>query len=120
MEVGGGAELARGLTRLKERHSVLGDVRGMGLLQGVELVRDQHTREPFPVEAGVAYAFARACIEAGAAVYPGQGGADGLLGDHALVTPPLTITSDQVQELVGAIDRGLAAVERLGIQEVTN
>ena len=110
-----GAELARGLTRLKERHSVLGDVRGMGLLQGVELVRDQHTREPFPVEAGVAYAFARACIEAGAAVYPGQGGADGLLGDHALVTPPLTITSDQVQELVGAIDRGLAAVERLGI-----
>src|ERR1700687_4470021 len=75
-----GAGLARGLTRLKERHSVLGDVRGMGLLQGVELVRDQRTRKPFPVEAGVAYAFARACIDAGAAVYPGQGGADGLLG----------------------------------------
>jgi adenosylmethionine-8-amino-7-oxononanoate aminotransferase len=106
-----GAELARGLARLKERHSVLGDVRGMGLLQGVELVRDQRTREPFPVEAGVAFAFARACIEAGAAVYPGQGGADGLLGDHALVTPPLTITSDQVEELVGAIDQGLTAVE---------
>ena len=47
-----GAELARGLARLKERHGVLGDVRGMGLLQGVELVRDQRTREPFPVEAG--------------------------------------------------------------------
>jgi adenosylmethionine-8-amino-7-oxononanoate aminotransferase len=108
-----GAELARGLTRLKERHDVLGDVRGMGLLQGVELVRDQRTKEPFPVEAGIAFAFARACIDAGAAVYPGQGGADGLLGDHALVTPPLTITSDQVQELVDAIDRGLAAVEEL-------
>ncbi|MGI9147645.1 MAG: aspartate aminotransferase family protein [Chloroflexota bacterium] len=108
-----GAELARGLTRLKDRHAVLGDVRGVGLLQGVELVRDQHTRQPFPVEAGVAYAFARACIDEGAAVYPGQGGADGLLGDHALVTPPLTITSVQVQELVGAVDRGLAAVERL-------
>jgi adenosylmethionine-8-amino-7-oxononanoate aminotransferase len=106
-----GAELARGLTRLKERRAVLGDVRGKGLLLGVELVRDQGTREPFPVEAGVAFAFARACIDAGAVVYPGQGGADGLLGDHALVTPPLTITSDQVQELVDAIDRGLAAVE---------
>jgi adenosylmethionine-8-amino-7-oxononanoate aminotransferase len=107
-----GAELARGLSGLKGRHSILGDVRGMGLLQGVELVRDQRTREPFPVEAGMAFAFARACYAEGAAVYPGQGGADGLLGDHVLVTPPLTITSDQVQELVGAIDRGLGAVER--------
>jgi len=108
-----GAELGRGLSQLKERHGVLGDVRGMGLLQGVELVRDQQTKAPFPVEAGAAYAFARACIDAGAAVYPGQGGADGLLGDHALVTPPLTITAEQVEELVGAIDQGLTAVEKL-------
>jgi adenosylmethionine-8-amino-7-oxononanoate aminotransferase len=106
-----GAELNRGLTRLKERHPILGDVRGMGLLQGVELVRDQRTREPFPAEAGVAFAFGRACIAAGAAVYPGQGGADGLLGDHALVKPPLTIKSAELDELVGAIDLGLTAVE---------
>jgi adenosylmethionine-8-amino-7-oxononanoate aminotransferase len=107
-----GAELARELAQLKHKHAILGDVRGMGLLQGVELVRDQWSREPFPVDAGVAFRFARACIAAGAAVYPGQGGADGQVGDHALVTPPLTITSAQIQELVGAIDRGLEAVER--------
>jgi adenosylmethionine-8-amino-7-oxononanoate aminotransferase len=106
-----GAELARGLTHLKDRHPILGDVRGLGLLQGIELVRDQRTREPFPVEAGVAFAFARACIDEGAAVYPGQGGADGLLGDHALVTPPLIITSEQIQDLVASIDRGLTRVE---------
>src|SRR5882762_4443273 len=76
-----GAELARGLTQLKQKHAILGDVRGMGLLQGVELVRDQWSREPFPVEAGVAFKFARACIAAGAAVYPGQGGADGQVGE---------------------------------------
>jgi adenosylmethionine-8-amino-7-oxononanoate aminotransferase len=107
-----GAELAHGLTQLKQKHTILGDVRGMGLLQGVELVRDQWSREPFPVEAGVAFKFARACIAAGAAVYPGQGGVDGQVGDHALVTPPLTISSTQIDELVEAIDHGLAAVER--------
>jgi adenosylmethionine-8-amino-7-oxononanoate aminotransferase len=107
-----GAELRAGLEALKPRHRVLGDVRGLGLLLGVELVQDQLTREPFPLEAGVAFAFARACIEAGAAVYPGQSGADGELGDHALVTPPLVITSEQVQRLVGAIDEGLRQLER--------
>jgi adenosylmethionine-8-amino-7-oxononanoate aminotransferase len=74
-------------------------------------VSDQRTRAPFPAEAGVAFAFGRACIEAGAAVYPGQGGADGLLGDHALVTPPLTINSAEIDELIGAIDHGLTTVE---------
>jgi adenosylmethionine-8-amino-7-oxononanoate aminotransferase len=106
-----GAQLAQALTRLKDRHPILGDVRGLGLLQGVELVRDQSTKEPFPVEDGLAFAFARACIDAGAVVYPGQGGADGLQGDHALVTPPLTMTSAEVDELVDAIDRALGAVE---------
>ena len=60
---------------------------------------------------GVAFRFGRACIDEGAAVYPGQSGADGLVGDHALVTPPLVITPDQVDDLIGAIDRGLTRLE---------
>jgi 4-aminobutyrate aminotransferase-like enzyme len=106
-----GAELLDGLRSLMERHRILGDVRGLGLLLGVELVRDRASKEPFPLAAGVAFRFARACIDHGAAVYPGQAGADGQVGDHALVTPPLTITSAQVQDLVGCIDRALTAVE---------
>jgi adenosylmethionine-8-amino-7-oxononanoate aminotransferase len=106
-----GAQLQAGLRELISQHPILGDVRGLGLLVGVELVRDQRTREPFPLEVGVALRFGRACIDAGAAVYPGQSGADGLLGDHALITPPLTITSEQVDTLVAAIDRALTCVE---------
>jgi adenosylmethionine-8-amino-7-oxononanoate aminotransferase len=106
-----GAQLLSGLQGLVGRHRILGDARGMGLLLGVELVRDRATRASFPVEAGVAYRFARACIDEGAAVYPGQSGADGLVGDHALVTPPLVITSEQVDELVGSIDRALTRLE---------
>jgi adenosylmethionine-8-amino-7-oxononanoate aminotransferase len=106
-----GAQLLSGLHGLIDRHRILGDARGLGLLLGVELVQDRATREPFPLEAGVAYRFARACIAEGAAVYPGQSGADGLLGDHALITPPLVITPEQVDELVGCIDRALTRVE---------
>jgi adenosylmethionine-8-amino-7-oxononanoate aminotransferase len=106
-----GAQLLSGLQSLIEKHRILGDARGLGLLLGVELVRDRATREPFPVEAGVAFRFARACIGEGAAVYPGQSGADGLVGDHALVTPPLVITPAQVDELVGCVDRALSRVE---------
>ncbi len=60
----------------------------------------------------MAHRLASACIAEGAAVYPGQGGADGLVGDHVLVTPPMTITAAQVDELVAAVDRGLGRVER--------
>jgi adenosylmethionine-8-amino-7-oxononanoate aminotransferase len=106
-----GAQLEAGLQSLIERHRILGDVRGLGLLLGVELVQDRETRQPFPVEAGVAFRFGRACIDEGVAVYPGQAGADGEVGDHALVTPPLVITSEQVDTLVAGIDRGLTRLE---------
>jgi adenosylmethionine-8-amino-7-oxononanoate aminotransferase len=106
-----GDQLLAGLRGLIERHRILGDARGMGLLLGVELVRDRATREPFPLEESVAFRFGRACIEQGVAVYPGQSGADGQLGDHALVTPPLVITPEQVDTLVAGIDRALSRLE---------
>jgi adenosylmethionine-8-amino-7-oxononanoate aminotransferase len=106
-----GAELSAGLKQVAERHRILGDVRGLGLLQGIELVQDKRSREPFPISEGVAFKLAKACIDEGAAIYPGQGGADGQIGDHALVTPPLTITLEQIEELVGAVDRALTRVE---------
>jgi adenosylmethionine-8-amino-7-oxononanoate aminotransferase len=106
-----GEQLLAGLRALIERHRILGDARGLGLLLGVELVRDRATREPFPLEAGVAFRFGRACIEQGVAVYPGQSGADGEVGDHALVSPPLVITSEQVETLVAGIDRALTRLE---------
>jgi adenosylmethionine-8-amino-7-oxononanoate aminotransferase len=106
-----GAELRHALDRVAERHEILGDVRGLGMLLGIELVQDKRTKQPFPIEAGMAHQLGTACIGEGAAIYPGQGGADGQLGDHALVTPPLTITASQIEDLAAAIDRALTRVE---------
>jgi adenosylmethionine-8-amino-7-oxononanoate aminotransferase len=107
-----GLQLLTGLREIVARHPIAGEARGMGLMLGIELVSDTASKQPFPVEAGVAHRLARACIAEGAAVYPGQGGADGLVGDHVMVTPPMTITAAQVDELVAAVDRGLSRVER--------
>jgi adenosylmethionine-8-amino-7-oxononanoate aminotransferase len=106
-----GAELSSALQRVADKHETLGDVRGIGMLQGIELVRDKASREPFPVADSVAHLVARACIDFGVSIYPGQGGADGASGDHALVTPPLTITSAQISELADGLDRALSYVE---------
>jgi adenosylmethionine-8-amino-7-oxononanoate aminotransferase len=106
-----GAELRDQLRRVADRHEILGDVRGLGMLVGVEFVQDKHTKQPFPIAAGMAHVIGKACIEEGVAIYPGQGGADGQLGDHALVTPPLTITSSQISDLASALDRALTRVE---------
>jgi adenosylmethionine-8-amino-7-oxononanoate aminotransferase len=106
-----GAELRAALERVADRHQILGDVRGLGMMLGIELVQDKQSKQPFPVEAGMAHKLGRACIDEGAAIYPGQGGADGQIGDHALVTPPLVITSEQIEELANALDRALTRVE---------
>jgi adenosylmethionine-8-amino-7-oxononanoate aminotransferase len=99
------------LRRLHEIHPIIGDVRGLGMLVGIELVRDRATKEPFPIEVGVDRRIGAATFSRGLLSYPGQGTADGTLGDHVLFAPPLTITSEQVDELIAILDESLTAVE---------
>jgi adenosylmethionine-8-amino-7-oxononanoate aminotransferase len=99
-----GAHLSR---RLKERfgnHPFVGDVRGRGLLQGVELVADRGTKEPFDPKLKMHARVKREAMARGLMVYPTGGTADGTRGDHVLIAPPFIIDG-------GAID---AIVERLG------
>jgi adenosylmethionine-8-amino-7-oxononanoate aminotransferase len=106
-----GRELLKALEPLR-RFSVVGDVRGMGLLIGVELVRDAKTREPFPPDAQVALRIQQDALEAGIMTYPVQGCADGTRGDHILIAPPYTITTPMIQMLAGGIERAIADLEK--------
>jgi adenosylmethionine-8-amino-7-oxononanoate aminotransferase len=107
------------LTRLHdlaERHPMIGDVRGLGLLAAVEFVRDRETKEPFPPEWQVAKRAASATEARGLISYPIAGSADGIAGDHLLYAPPLTITREQIDDLVAILDDSLTAVAaELGI-----
>jgi adenosylmethionine-8-amino-7-oxononanoate aminotransferase len=95
------------------KHSIVGDVRGLGLMQGMEFVKDKRTKAPFPRQKIVAQSITEEAMKNGVIVYPGQGTADGVDGDHILLTPPYIITREQIDEVVEAIDKSIKVVETL-------
>ena len=78
----------------------VGDVRGIGLLWGVEFVADRATKAPFPPAARFARRVANVAFDNGLVVYPITGCADGVAGDLVLVAPPFIITEAQMDEVV--------------------
>ena len=99
-----GARLKRGLQRLAERHALVGDVRGLGLMLGVELVRDRRTKEPASAETLEALELLR---ELGALV-----GKGGLASNVLRIKPPLCLSSDDADFAVDALDHTLARIDR--------
>ncbi|MDX2206125.1 MAG: aspartate aminotransferase family protein [Gemmatimonadales bacterium] len=97
-----GARLKAGLRKLAERHPLVGDVRGLGLLLGMELVRDRATREPAKEET---MATLEACRTMGLLV--GKGGLD---GNVLRIKPPLCITAEDADFAVDVLDRALTSV----------
>jgi adenosylmethionine-8-amino-7-oxononanoate aminotransferase len=104
-----GRMLGNLLERLREL-PIVGDVRGEGLLWGIELVRDKATKEPFPRERGVAERVAKAAFESGLLVVAGAGCADGVRGDTISLSPPLILTEDQAKTLVDTLEAALRKV----------
>ncbi len=97
-----GCELLKALEPLSANPHV-GDIRGRGLLVGVELVNNRATREPFPRQAGVAEAVRRAALDEGVTTYPIQGCVDGECGDHILLAPPFIVSADEIREIARAL-----------------
>ncbi len=75
----------------------VGDVRGIGLLLGIEFVADKKTKEPFAPERNFAGRVGQAAAQRGLLVYPMQGSVDGISGDHLLLAPPAVITDEQIE-----------------------
>jgi len=94
-----GVELQAGLAQLKDKHQIVGDTRGIGLMAAVELVADRDTKAPAS-KAAVAAAFDGA-YEAGVTIR--------VSGNNIILSPPLIITATDVSRIVDAIDKGLSA-----------
>jgi adenosylmethionine-8-amino-7-oxononanoate aminotransferase len=107
------AKLESSLSSLVQLKTV-GDVRGIGLLRGVELVSDKPSKHPFDPQLNFASRVTAAALERGLLVYPIQGCVDGVAGDHLLIAPPAVITAEQIDwavaQLAEAIDEAAASV----------
>lgn len=108
-----GEVLLRKLQALRDLEMV-GDVRGLGLFAGVELVADRSSKSPFDPKLGINGRVAREAFARGLICYPGGGGADGINGDHILLAPPFVIDESQIDELVNALRQAIEAVAEAG------
>jgi 4-aminobutyrate aminotransferase len=99
-----GAHLRGKLEELQQKHTLIGDVRGMGLMQAIELVEDRESKQP-------AAAAVAAVMEAAREnrILIGKGG---LYGNVIRITPPLNISKSDVDEFILRLDASLAAATR--------
>jgi alanine-glyoxylate transaminase/(R)-3-amino-2-methylpropionate-pyruvate transaminase len=97
-----GTHLKNRLLEVQERHALVGEVRGMGLMLGVELVRDRDTKEPANTEAA---AVLELCKERGLLL-----GKGGLFGNTLRVKPPMCLTKDDADFLADCLDEVLDIV----------
>ncbi|MCW3465947.1 aminotransferase family protein [Chitinophaga nivalis] len=86
------------------KHDIVGDVRGEGLLLGIELVQDKVTKKPFPPEMNIAKRIGELAMEEGVVLYPGKGTNDGFTGDHILISPPLIINQEECDQIANVLD----------------
>jgi alanine-glyoxylate transaminase/(R)-3-amino-2-methylpropionate-pyruvate transaminase len=94
-----GAHLKAGFERLASRHSLIGDIRGLGLMLGVELVKDRATKEPAKEECAAVF---EACKDMGLLI-----GKGGLWGNTLRIKPPMIFTTTDADFMLEVLDEAL-------------
>ncbi|GIW72991.1 MAG: aminotransferase [Planctomycetota bacterium] len=97
-----GERFRQGLLGLQEKYPLIGDVRGMGLMQALELVRDRKTKEPAAAELGRLFEQTR---QRGLLI-----GKGGLYGNVVRLSPPLTVSADEIDRALAVLDASFAAI----------
>ncbi|MGB3427768.1 MAG: aspartate aminotransferase family protein [Burkholderiaceae bacterium] len=111
-----GRRLREALDEAFRDYPFVGEVRGRGLFQAIELVADRSTKAPFDSKLKLNVRIKRAAMELGLMTYPMGGTIDGAHGDHVLLAPPFIISDDEldllIERLVEAVDVAVATALR--------
>jgi adenosylmethionine-8-amino-7-oxononanoate aminotransferase len=105
-------------TRLRQRfgnHHHVGDIRGRGLFQAIELVADRDRRRPFDPAARLHTRVKQEAFSRGLACYPSGGTVDGVQGDHVLLAPPYIVSAEEIDTIVERLGEAVdAAIDAVG------
>ena len=111
-----GDNLHRALRQSFGEHAHVGDIRGRGLFQAVELVADAESKEPFDAALGINARVKREAMARGLMCYPMGGTVDGQRGDHVLLAPPYIVDEQAVQAIADqlrvAVDAAIAGARK--------
>jgi adenosylmethionine-8-amino-7-oxononanoate aminotransferase len=105
-----GARLTELLRDRFSDYANVGDIRGRGLLQAIELVADRETKRPFDPGLKLHLRAKKDAFERGLLIYPGAGTADGRSGDHVLLAPPYNVTDGELDLIVDLLGQTIDAV----------
>jgi adenosylmethionine-8-amino-7-oxononanoate aminotransferase len=107
--------LEQTLTERFGNHRHVGDIRGRGLFQALELVEDRSSKRPLAAELKLHQRIKRAAFELGLACYPGGGTVDGRSGDHVVLAPPYIATANDIELIADRLGRAVDdALKSLG------
>jgi adenosylmethionine-8-amino-7-oxononanoate aminotransferase len=99
------------IARFGDHHHV-GDIRGRGLFQAIELVRERASKEPFDPKRATHARVKREAMTRGLLVYPMGGTIDGERGDHVLLAPPFIVTEPELETIVARLGEAVDAAVR--------
>jgi adenosylmethionine-8-amino-7-oxononanoate aminotransferase len=106
-----GELLLKSLVDALAESPIVGDVRGIGLMIGIELVRDRSEKTPFERRERTTERLVSAAFERGLLLYPSTGCVDGTLGDAVMVGPPFVVSEEEIGEIVERL--------RLAVEDVS-
>ena len=93
-------------------HEIIGDIRGKGLLVGVELVRDKKTKKIFRDEENVGSKIAQLALEQGVVIFGTKAFDLSVMSDILYLSPPLTVRKEEIDKIVDVVDKSIGEVER--------
>ena len=105
--------LMSALKQLQSRFSFIGDVRGKGLLIGLEFVQNPQSKAPFPRSLAFTQKVIKSAVRNGLLLYPAGAGIDGIHGDAIIISPPLTITVQEMDVLIEKLNMTCSDLEKL-------
>jgi len=107
-----GEYLHKRATEQFSHHPTVGDIRGKGLLMGVELVKDKKTKEPFDPALLAAPQVHRLAMEKGCMIFPSSGTEQGIKGDTLSMAPPYIINESEIDTALDMIDEAITDFEK--------